>query len=91
MSPHESGIIADLVREVQGLRQELAVIRTKLFGDDDCETSQGRIPRLEAKVAFHERKLGRWEPIHFVLRGAWLLIVAGLGYLIDHFLPFKGH
>ena len=91
MTPGESTQLTTLTNEVKGLRADLRVFHTKLFGDDDGETAQGRIPRLEAKVAAHERKLARWEPIHFALRGVWLLLVGAAGYFADHFLPFKGH
>ncbi len=91
MSPHDSALITQLIAEIQQMRGELVVIRTKLFGDDDKENVQGRIPRLEAQVAVHARKLRRWEPIHLLLRGAWLLIVAASGYLLNHFLELKGH
>lgn len=91
MSPHESTQLAELMSEVRGLRQDMAVIRTKLFGDEDEETDQGRIPRLEARVAAHERKLRRWEPIHLLLRGAWLFMVGAAGYLLNHFLPVPRH
>lgn len=91
MTPVESTQLTTLTNEVKGLRADLRVFHTKLFGDDDGENTQGRIPRLEAKVAAHERKLARWEPIHFILRGAWLLLVAAAGYLVNHFLPLRGH
>ena len=98
MSPHESTAIANLATAVSGLtqeltamRQELAVLNTKLFGEQDKETEQGRLPRIEARQKDHERRLKRVEPLARVMRALYAVGLALVGYLINHFLPFKGH
>ena len=97
MSPHENASILDLTTEVKAMRSELAeqradlkVIHTKLFGDDESENEEGRLPRVEKKVVRIERKLRRWDPIHTILRGAWLLLVAAAGYFVKEYWP-RGH
>jgi hypothetical protein len=91
LSPHESSIIQALTNEVRDMRQELAVIRTKLFGDQDTETDQGRIPRIEAEQRHIVRRLKRIEPLALALRAVYALGLALAGYLLNHFLPLKGH
>lgn len=101
MSPHESNLILNLTDEVKALRaemqdtraemsKELTVIRVKLFGDDDRETEQGRIPRLEASIKTIKTKLARIEPVRWALNGLWLFLLAVVGFVMDHFLA-KGH
>lgn len=91
MTPVESAQIAELIKEVRGLRQDVREIHIKLFGEADSETPQGRLPRLEAKVAGHDRKLMRWEPVQILLRAAWTLVVAAFGYLAHRLLSYGGH
>lgn len=76
------------------MRTDLRVMRTKLFGDEDQETAQGRLPRLEATVASHGLVLDKWKPVHFVLRAAWLLLLGFGAYLFRDVFPLfttKGH
>ena len=81
MSPHESQAIADLTDEIRGLREDFAVMHTKLFGDDDKETDKGRIPQLETRQTRHEKRLKRIERVGWMAAGVgWCvaLIVAAV-------------
>jgi hypothetical protein len=91
VSPSETSQLTTLINEIQALRKDVAVLKTKLLGDEDAETEQGRIPMLEAEVKRHKRKLARYEPVRVLLNGAWLLFVAAFGYFLNHFFPIKGH
>lgn len=85
-------------QELKEIRDMLAqhvadfrVFRAQLMGSDQDETAQGRIPRLEAGMAGFGKRLRRIEPTVLVLRGIYALVLAGGGYLLSHFLPFRGH
>lgn len=90
MSPNESTALAKLTTEVMAMRRELAIVHTKLFGEEDSENEQGRIPRLEAQVIDVRKRLRRMEPVAWAARGFWTLLIAACGYLLDHIF-LKGH
>lgn len=90
----ENTTSSELTEEMRGLRGDLRVILTKLFGaDDSTENPQGRIPRLEAQVSDHESRIGLLESLKQRASGAgWL--VATIMAVIDllyHLLTLRGH
>jgi hypothetical protein len=91
LTVQESAAIEKLTNEVVEMRRELAVINTKLFGDEDAETEQGRIPRIEAELRAHARRIKRVEPVARIARALYALALALTGYLANHFFPIKGH
>lgn len=91
MSPHENQAIADLTNEVRGYRKDIAVLHTKLFGDEKSENPKGRIPIIESTLATHGHRLKKVEPIVLVLRGIYAILIAAAGYALDHFFPLRGH
>ena len=68
MSPTESAAIAQLTTalnsntdELVKVQKQMAVMHTKLFGEEDTENDQGRLPRLEAKSAQQAKQIARCE------------------------------
>lgn len=61
MPLHESEALVELVDEVRGMRRDLEVFHTKMFGEPDSENPQGRFPRLEAKVEDHHQRIPKLE------------------------------
>jgi len=73
MAPSESTALTELIGEVRDLRADLRVFQTKLMGDDQTEDAQGRIPRIEATLADHEKRIKRGERLGWAAHGAaWL-------------------
>lgn len=94
MSPHESTAIAELTEEIRGYRRDIAVLHTKLFGDEKAENSQGRIPMLEARSKEHSIRIRRQERREWMARGMALLIgaiVTAAGFLYEITNIHKGH
>lgn len=74
MAPHETEAIVQLTEEIRGVRSDLRVFHTKLFGDDGSESPQGRIPRLESAVVDHGRRIKHLEHRRWMQQGAWMLV-----------------
>ena len=70
MAPSESTALTELIGEVRDLRADLRVFQTKLMGDDQTEDAQGRIPRIEATLADHEKRIKRGERLGWAAHGA---------------------
>ncbi len=68
------GAINELTEEVRGLRTDLRVFYTKLFGDETGENAQGRIPRIEATQVNHERRILRIERFTWIGAGAVMIL-----------------
>ena len=83
MTAMESSAIKTLTDEVRGLRGDVRVLHTKLFGDDASENKQGRIPRIEAEQADHDRRLKRQERVGWLGRAVlfWLWLSAPVEFL----------
>ena len=75
MSPVESAQITNLANELREFRSEFRVVKTKLFGDDETEDAQGRIPRLEAAIADQGKRINTLEAVKQRRVGAWGMIV----------------
>ncbi len=82
-----------LLAEIRSLRGDIRVMHTKMFGAEDQEMSQGRMPRLEASIAEHEDRIDRLEHLTWAARGiAWLSgLVSGALAVWYHFLRLGGH
>jgi hypothetical protein len=81
MAPSEQTAINELTDEVRGLRADLRVFHTKMFGDDTQENERGRIPIIEATLEDHRLRIGAIESVRERGKGvAWLaaLIVGGI-------------
>lgn len=76
MAPSESTALTELTNEVKEFRADFRVFRTKLMGDDESEIPEGRIPRIEATLANHEKRIARGERITLLGRGMVLLVLA---------------
>ena len=82
VSQTESTAIHELTEEVRGLRTDLRVFYTKLFGDETGENAQGRIPRIETTQANHERRIVRIERFTWIGAGA-VMILAFAGKAVE--------
>ena len=85
MAPTETQTLNDIKSEVIGLRSDMRVLHTKMFGADDSENAQGRIPRIEAIIVDHECRLQKQERLESQGSGAlWVIarIFALLGVLV---------
>lgn len=93
MSPVESAQLTELTNELRAFRSEFAVVKTKLFGDDETEDAQGRIPRIEAAIMNQDKRIGRIERETWIARGAALLlaIAAGVVEFIYHVTAIVRH
>lgn len=84
MAPHDTDAILQLAEEIRGIRSDLRVIHTKLFGEDAAESPQGRIPRLESAVIDHGHRIKHLERRRWMQQGASMLlgaIVTAAGFL----------
>jgi hypothetical protein len=61
VSQPETQALHELVDEVRGMRKDLEVFHTKMFGEPDSENAQGQLPRLEATVACHSARIPALE------------------------------
>lgn len=94
MSPHENQAIAELTAEVRGYRQDIAVLHTKLFGDEKSENPKGRIPLIEARQIKTDKRLTRIEHVGWMAAGAgWLVAfcVASVKAIYYTLSVMKGH
>lgn len=82
-----------LLAEIRSLRGEVRVMHTKMFGAEEQEMSQGRLPRLEAAVEDHDQRILRIERITAAGRAiAWLMgVVSGALGGFFYFLRIGGH
>jgi hypothetical protein len=85
------------LKEIRGLIEghiaDFRVFKTKLFGDDESEDAQGRIPRIEAKIEDHERRIRKGERSRWLLRGAVIFFcaVAAIAEFWYHVLAIVRH
>jgi hypothetical protein len=94
LAPHESELITALITEIRGYRNDVAVLHTKLFGDEKSENPEGRIPRLEASIKDHHARIRRQERREWMVRGMAALvgvIVTAAGFLYEIQSIIKGH
>jgi len=94
VSPSEFHAIADLTEEIRGYRRDIAVLHTKLFGDEKSENPQGRVPKLEAHCENLAIRLRRYEKREWMVRGMAVLIgaiVTAAGFLYEVTNINRGH
>jgi hypothetical protein len=94
LSPHESTAIADLTDEIRNLRRDVAVLHTKLLGDEKTENEQGRIPVLEKQCKDHDKRITRQERREWMVRGMAVLVgavVTAAGFLYELTNINRGH
>lgn len=93
MSPHDTEALTQLTNEVIGLRADLRVFYTKLFGDEQAENPQGRIPRLESSVRDHNQRIKRIERWGWIAAGVAITInaIAAGAEFLYHLTGIKGH
>jgi hypothetical protein len=76
MAPAEQTALIELTNEVKGLRADLRVFHTKMFGDDTRENERGRIPIIESTLEDHGLRIGAIESMRERGRGiAWLAAI----------------
>ena len=82
----------EILREVREMRSDLRVLNTKMFGADESELPQGRVPRLEAAVVDYDERIARLERFRWAAQGiAWLSgALSGALAFWYHFLHIGG-
>jgi len=85
----DSNVLSELRGETKSISEaiqehisDFRTFVTKLMGDDKTEQPQGRIPRLEAGHANHERRIRRIETLIVAAAGG-LLLVKGIAALVE--------
>ena len=79
MAPAEMTELKEIRGLIEGHIADFRVVKTKLFGDDESEDAQGRIPRIEATQQSHEKRIVHLERVTLLGRGMALLVLFIVG------------
>jgi hypothetical protein len=89
MTSLEGTPMGTLIDEVRGTRDDLRLLFIKIFGDQEGENTQGRLPRIEATILDHHIRLRRLERFTYLGQGIGLTLLGAsaaietLSYLHD--------
>lgn len=94
MAPGSTEKLDAILERIDQHRDDFREFRTEVLGSATDEKSTGRLPRLEAGHAHHEKRIARLERIVYAALGAFGLVklLAESGDSIARlFGVFRGH
>lgn len=80
----------EILQSLQKLEKTTSVISIKLFGEEDGENQEGRLPRLEIQGRDHGQRIEQLEH-HQIKTLAIGAVLMGVLELAIHFIPFGRH
>jgi hypothetical protein len=77
----------ELLSGLNELRANVRTIAVKLFGEEQGESSEGRIPRLERRVNGHDERITKLEGLAIKLTLIGSLAVVVIEYIVHNGIP----